>query len=273
MNRAGFFETIRSACSSEREYVIEVLKARGFLLDETSDGLMISDNSAKYDSRELDGLLKQYHLGHVSGDKVIIENTDCAELISTEFGGDYRRNYEAGYSTWRDKWTYFKSREHGCKVSALTLEPFIARYIKALSACGVLTWCSCDGDHQGRRGSQMIVEMEGDGSTLWHKLICDTCIGRSFNIKFKFDRDVMLIRLSDKTKFLTYYKLNRAAEFLYANRQTLREIKRAVMMDMSGSCLRHCSSEEIGREFEARASELLDRGMPIISVTEIDPIS
>lgn len=295
MNRVEFFEKIRGECSSEREYVIEILKLRGFLFDESPNGLIISDNSSIDDKRELDALLMKYHLGYVRRKKVIIENTDCAELISTEFRANYWRNYEVGYTSWRGNWKYFKHREHGDRVSAMALEPFIARYIKALSACCVLTWCSCDGNHP--LCQRLLIYMIGDASTLWHKLLYRKCLAPRFGLNFVFERNSALMYFlvepeylayynryranrygaeeipdTNEPKFSAYYKLNKAAEFLYTNRQALRKIKQAAMMDIPACRLRHRSlKNEVAKEFEAKASELLDRAMPNVSAAEIAP--
>ena len=40
-----FFNALKEKCSSDEEYAAELLKARGFLLED--DGLILSDNSHK----------------------------------------------------------------------------------------------------------------------------------------------------------------------------------------------------------------------------------
>lgn len=257
MDREDFFEKIRSKCSSEREFIIEIIKARGFLIDEISDEWIVSDNSHKDDAEYLDKLLRINKIGHVASDKIVIENTDCSEFIRNEFCDKY--HYRSGWGECRptSEWKYFKRREHGIKVPVFALDPFIARYIKAISACCVITSMSCDGDHAGR--STMIVNIDGQWSLLWHKLICEKMLVNKY--KIKWSDGFHIIKFNRNTKYETYYAVNKAAELLYRHRKEIRHIKQTALADMSPKYLEQHPSDEIAREFAARASELFDRAI------------
>ena len=55
------------------------------------------------------------------------------------------RNHEAGGGAGWRTWKYFSKRNHGPKISVFSLETGVAPLIKALSAAGIVTICSCDG--------------------------------------------------------------------------------------------------------------------------------
>ena len=66
------------------------------------------------------------------------------------------------------------------------------------------------------------------------------------------------MRFSAETKFSTYCEVNKAAEYLYANRKEIRRIKDTAFGGISNGYLKHHTSEEIEKEFIGRATELFD---------------
>lgn len=252
MNQNELFEKIKNESVSEKEYVIKILKMRGFLFEEISNELYISDNSHCSDGEYLNKLLKKYKIGYVQGDKVIIENMECNELIANEFCNYIQVEKP---SCWNERdWRWFKRREHGEKVAVSCLEPFIARYIKAISACCVLTVGSCDGNHSGK--NKMYIMTEGEGSIPWLRLICEKCLNDKFDIRWTDKYRSMVF--SDETKYATYYEVNKAAEYLYAKRKAIRQIKNTAFSEITNVFLKSHSSEEIEKKFIGIASELFD---------------
>lgn len=252
MIQEDLFKKIKNNYSSDRAYIIELLKFRGFLFEELTDKVMLSDNSHDSDREYLGDLLTRYNLGYIVNNEVVITNVDYMEFIQNEF----REGKQIGIpSCWQGRdWRYFKRREHGEKVAVSWLEPFIARYIKAISACCVLTVGSCDGNHSGE--NKMFIMTEGEGSVPWHKLICEKCLVSKYDIDWI--NDYTAIQFSAETKFSTYYEVNKAAEFLYSNRKEIRRIKDAAFCRMSNGYLKHRTTEEIKKEFIERAAELFD---------------
>lgn len=252
MTKDEFFEELRRKTDSNKAFIIEVLKLRGFLFDDSSDELILSDNSYSSDSKYLYKLFEKYNLGKMVDGRIEINDADCAAFIQEEFR---ENNQIVSESCSRNYgWSYFKRREHGHKVAVSWLEPFIARYIKAISACCVLTVGSCDGNHPQR--DKMLIMTEGMGSIPWHKLICEKCLVGKYDINWI--NDCTAIKFSPNTKYDTYYEVNKAAEYLYSNRKEIRRIKAAVFQGLSDSYLKHHSSDEIEKEFVGRASELFD---------------
>ncbi len=252
MTKEELFERIKSESASEEEYLINLLKFRGFLIDAGEQGYSLSDNGAREDPGYLDKLLKKYDLGQVEGNKLIITNADNAKLFLQEFKEGTRILVEA---CGRDfGWSYFKSRPCGHKAAVSWLEPYIARYVKAISACGVLTAGSCDGNHEGSK--RMYLQLENQGSAPWLKVISEKCLVGRFRIRWIHEYQAM--HLKPEIQFDTYYEVNKAAEFLYENRLAIRKIKRLALSDMSNSYFKHHTDEEITEEFTKRAEKLFD---------------
>lgn len=252
MKRDAFFHKILERCNSIEQYLVELLRVRGFLIDEESGIYSLSDNGHTGDGEYLLKLLKKYHLGAVDGNAITIYSGIHVEDFIQEFA----ENNQIGFPSImvNKSWKYFKRREHGEKVPVSWLEPFIARYIKAISACCVLTVGSCDGNHPGK--NKMFIMTEGKGSIPWHNLICEKCLVDKFAIHWM--RDYTAMRFSTKTKYATYSEVNMAAEYLYSHRKEIRKIKHLAFSDIKNSFLKSHTSEDIEREFIGRASELFD---------------
>lgn len=266
MTQKDFFEKIRSECSSNKEYILELLKLRGFLFEEKTNGLILSDNSHHSDAKYLDELLRRYNMGRLIQNEVVLSDGDCNEFINIEFR-EY--NQIAAPSCWQARdWSWFKRIEYGRKAPVSCLEPYIARYIKAISACGVFTVGSCDGNHP--KCSKMIIMTEGEGSIPWHKLLCEKLLVDRFNINWTDDCAAM--SFTDETKYATYYEVNKAAELLYMNRKEIRSVRSTALSGMTQSYFRNHTSEEIEKEFIGRAAELID-GIELDEITTPDDIA
>lgn len=252
MTKDELFEKIKSDSASDEEYLINLLKFRGFLIDDGEQGYSLSDNGHVKDAIYLDALLQKYDIGQVDDNKIIIRNADKAEALFNEFKEKERIAVCVGGMDLG--WSYFRRRTYGKKAAVSWLEPYIARYVKAISACGVMTVGSCDGNHE--RSRYMFLQLENIGSGPWHKLICEKCLTKRFNIEWRSKCTEIVLR--PNTKFDTYYKVNKAAEFLYENRIKIREIKKLSVGFMTKSYLKHHTNEEITEEFIKRAEKLFD---------------
>lgn len=252
MNKDNFFEKIYDNATNDTEVVINLLKARGFLLYKNGKQYYMSDNGHVFDERYLDVLLKKYEIGYVNNREILITKPNNAYLFQEEF--EREKVIEGGSCINQRDWRYFKRRQHGEKAAVSWLEPFIARYIKAISACCVLTIGSCDGNHSGKR--KMYIITEGDSSISWHKLICEKCLINKFDINWANDFTEM--RFKPETQYRTYYELNMAAEYLYENRIRIRQIKDDAFKDISERYLKTHTPEEIEKEFIGRAATLFE---------------
>lgn len=252
MTREEFFIKICGDNATTEQAFISLLEARGFLIEHLAEGFYLSDNGHDGDGVYLNQLLEKYGLGFVDGRRIVVTGSGFSEFIDTEFREGYRIGKSAEWSN--GDWRWFKNHEYGTKAVVSDLEPFIARYIKAISACAVITISCCDGNHPGKR--EMLIKTSGMGSMPWHRLICEKCLVDRFNINWA--ENYAVVRFSNASKYDTYYAVNMAADLLYRNRKEIRRIKKAALEDLSNSYLRNHSPAEIEKEFIGRAAELFE---------------
>lgn len=246
-----FFDAIKAKCSSDEEYAAELLKARGFLLED--EGIILSDNSHPDDIKYLNGLLTKENIGEVKDGKIVIAPGGNVEKI---FYSTYISGSEA-FLAHGITWQRFINESFAPKVPLRLLEPFIGRYVKAISACGVQTHGSCDGNHLGRYGRRILIEISGEPDDLWHEIICNRLLYGRF--KFRWHKECSsIIRFSKMNKWKVYTELNRAGEFLYNNRIKIRQIRREAADGITNSMARHLSYDELAAIFSERANELFD---------------
>ena len=125
LKRKNFFDALKEKCSTDSDYAAEVLKARGFLLEDTE--LALSDNSHRYDASYLNLLLRTEKLGEVTNGKIFIRpNANIEKIFSSKYiSGSESFVAFAG-------WEKFLHDNFAPKVEVSLLEPFIARYVKAI---------------------------------------------------------------------------------------------------------------------------------------------
>lgn len=243
-----FFAAIRAKCSHEEEYVLELLKSRGFLLNE--EELSLSDNAHPDDKDFLDQLLREENIGKISDDRIIISHSENMESIYYLYN-----KIEISAAEDVEDWGKFLHNGHAPKTCLKILEPFVARYIKAVSACGVSTWCSCDGNHP-QRHSIHVNTVSGPNS-LWHKIICQKILVEKFMLDWNKTYEV--IDFDQDHKWKTYIELNRAAEYLYNNREKLRNIRQKASKSISNSQVKKCANDELSKLFYDEAVKLIDQ--------------
>lgn len=250
----NFFNAIKQKCFDKEEYAAELLKARGFLLEDK--GLILSDNSHKDDARYLNQLLTKENLGEVKGNEIIIfQNANVEKIfyINNFIGFEVSRGYAKS-------WYTFASDDFAPKIPLGILEPFVGRYVKAISACGVRTFLSCDGNHP-RAMKEINVGISGTPYSVWHKILVDRCLSERFKI-FKnclLKNGDLRIKFNKINKWKVYIELNQAAEFLYKNRIKIREIRREASDEIIKVCkIKKLSKDELAKIFTDKANSLFD---------------
>lgn len=234
-----FFDALKEKCSTAEEYAAELLKARGFLLED--DALILSDNSHRDDAAYLNRLLTADNLGEVRGDKIIINS-----------GANVEKNFYLDMTTaglaysYFEGWQEFVRNSFAPKVALRHLDLFIGRYVKAINACGVQTHGSCDGNHPNTRNIK--IDFSGEPSKVWHEIICRRLLYKRFKLRFTFNKN---------NKWQKYVELNRAAKFLYDNRIKIRQIRREALDGISLSMARHFP-DDVAQIFSERANKLFD---------------
>lgn len=248
-----FFNAIKEKCASNEEYAAEILKARGFLLED--EGLILSDNSHRDDASYLNELLTESKLGKVKNDKIFIKPKANVEKI---FYSDNISGCEGSVTCYFEHWKKFVHNSYAPKVPLKFLEPFIGRYVKAINACAVATLMSCDGNHKTRGNSQLLVDFVGNPSFIWHEIIFKRLLVERFNLNWSCSNRCLEIKFDTADKWRTYTEFNRAGEFLYNNRIKIRQIRREASKGITTSMARHMSSEELAKIFSERANKLFD---------------
>lgn len=222
MTIQDLFLRVKHTCATDEEYLYELLKFRGFLLENCEGGVRLSDNSHNDDKKFLLNFIGAF--GSINKDGIICLHKQVnTSLIENDFIQRIKIPEEVTRYKYRT-WVHFNRRHHGHKVSVRVLEPFIARYIKAISACGVMTIGCCDGNHPS--GNHTLIQFDGLPSAIWHKLIVVHVLNQFFPLPW--DNSCSCVKFNLHTKYDIYYELNRAAEFLYDYRLAFREIKQKV---------------------------------------------
>jgi len=168
-----FVEKVTAGKSKHADRFYEIFKARGFLLerDSSSDIVRLSKESHLDDCEFLEALQdinykKIYNKPHFDAidedDKddaaryrhAYYDNIDTRlfdidnikylhELFTHVIPIDeFRLNWKRD---WYGKFSQFKEVVHLPEIRVYDLEPFIARFAKAISSIGISTWSSCEG--------------------------------------------------------------------------------------------------------------------------------
>lgn len=247
MTEEQFFDHICRNCITEEEKIVAILIARGFLIEKTGGRYYLSDNAHAEDARYLAKAIEDYNIGKVvdSGERIkssrkvwnsnsferskqydslspqtveicFNSNAQAKQAVSL-FEGLEIHGGEAGANT--IGWLQYAREMLGDKAKLALLEPYIAYYVKAVSACGVYTASSCDGNHEN--GRRMIVEADGP-SDIWHRSIWEFLVQPRFGyIPFIGNR----LPLTESNQFERYLQIHEIATFLYQNRVAIRAIK------------------------------------------------
>lgn len=247
MKKEQFFEYICRNCVSEQEKIATILFARGFLIEQINGKYYLSDNAHAEDAQYLANAVEDYKIGKVvdSGKRIsshrrswdilssqrsyqydslipqevelFIDSNAIADQAISLFEGLKLKGGEAGPNT--ISWPRFTREMLGSKVELAFLEPYIALYVKAVSACGVYTASSCDGNHEYSR--KIFVEADKP-SNIWHRNIWEHLVQPRFG-PFPFIGSS--IPFTESNQFEWYLKINEIAVFLYKNRVAIRAIK------------------------------------------------
>ena len=257
MTKEQFFEHICRNCITEEEKIVAILLARGFLIEKTGGRYYLSDNAHAEDARYLAKAIEDYNIGKVvtdSGEHIFershqydslsphaeeicfASNAQAKQAVSL-FEGLEIHGGEAGANT--ISWQQYSHKMLGEKVKLVLLEPYIAYYVKAVSACGVYTASSCDGNHEKRR--RMIVEAD-EPSDIWHRSIWEFLVKPHFgNIPFIGNG----LPLTESNQFERYLQIYEIAAFLYENRIDIRAKKQ---QSVSGIMERYRKSRDFRKK-------------------------
>lgn len=120
-------------------------------------------------------------------------------------------------------------------VNPFFLEPYIAKYVRAINRCGMKTFYSCDGWHKSiEKSKELVVLFRDRYSWIWHKLVC-----KLINIQeyccWEHEKGgaehIARIRLhrEDEQKIQVYNRLLLAADIVVENYVFLKKMKESFL--------------------------------------------
>ncbi len=272
--------------SSTEKAVIFMLRARGFLIDEKEGHYYISDNACVEDVEYLEKVSAEYNIGKIKKSEnpyyrvtrkswsetsgtysynsivpktmelIINKDTDsrdCKKLFTDRGQIGFQVCYCALL------WAQFSHEIYDRKVGAGEIESYVAYYVKAVSACGVYTYFSCDGNHKG--GGSICVYADYP-SQIWHEYLWEYVVCKEFGkIPFIGGRDGIRFLSPDEQKKI-YMKVYEIADFLYTNRKHIIELKKRTLETVhSRKYRRNHSKEEIEQQYRDDCKRVLSESM------------
>ena len=232
MTEEEFIEAVIGDASTPEDIFFNLASARGFLLERDAGKLFCSDNGARKDSEYLAKILGDCEIGsivdtgrrnsvsRIREPEILINHPEnLPQLGHALFAGEAPISDEMIFRL--QSWRQFRGMRYAPKVEVQYLEPYVARYVKALNACGIRTESSCDGHHAQRKA--LFVLTQQDMMFAWHKFLWENYLQRIFP-EIPWDADFTTIRLR-RGGFRNYYLLNQAAAYLYERRIVLRDIR------------------------------------------------
>lgn len=261
MKVAKFIKKIATAPYYSDRNLLTVLNARGFLFEYRDEMIYLSDNLCFDDWPGvntlgigdhifLDKILRKYNLGYIERveEKIFGESKyslqmsiirppefdDLCNVFKEYQGleGNCVQSFRYGKGVSDEE--FFHNRMHGLKVPASVIEPGIARFVKALTACGISTTMSCDGHFDVKKNAW--IKFKSNMDLLWFRLIIDCAVfplkspDISFNYAIPAGEEYMDVRIfKNSSNVIHYYQeLQYIAHFLYQNRIKFRLMKNKI---------------------------------------------
>lgn len=287
MNKEQFFESLCKTCITEQVKIAAILLARGVLIEKIDGRYYLSDNADIGDVDYLANVFETFQIGKVvdSGKRVtkwrrswraddpkdrydyaslvpqgveilFDRNVDVRQAVAL-FGDSERIGCEAGAN--RIGWPQYTREVLPTKVSLSILEPFVAFYVKAVSACGVYTASACDGNHIN--GGRIIVESHSP-SDIWHKSIWEYLVRPRFSPLLFIGTG---IPFTSNDQYEKYLQINQIASFLYDNRIVIRDLKKQSVSRITKHYRKNRAQSEIIRFYEDECRRALTVGADILT--------
>lgn len=207
---------------------IKLLEKRGFF--PTSDGLIDDTYYAIKKDLTKSTSLRQYRsvkdlieLPYEDMERVLFMKDSMIAIEVCFFYGDARLL------------SSFNGQKRFYDVDPLYLEPFIARYVRAINRCGMETFYSCDGWHKRPDKSQELVILFRDRySWIWHMVLCEyNNIDGLCHWEHTIDGSMYLSRIQlpkdDKDKKQIYSRVLAAADEFLNKCNILKELKNSFL--------------------------------------------
>lgn len=255
----NFADKIALSDHSFSQRLVRLLEARGFLLEYQNENISLSDNSYLVegqdlnDSEFLDRLLRQKGIGYVDNLDIKITsecNMDDLGELFLQHGGC------SGFGYSYSDWTNFVRRLHAQKIPVYLLDPFVARFVKAISSIGVWTHYSCDGHGK----NQIKIGLAGKYNAAWFMTVLKSFLIKNTggNCLWNLTKQGYLEISNPNNNVLGLYEeIQIVAEFFYSRRILLRQIKVKCMGGLNEQDVSDLSVNQIIKVFWDRSNENL----------------
>lgn len=230
--------------------IIDVLLRRGFFIEFRDNQYYLSENSAKEDYDYLKKILSDYQVGQVSSSGRIEITTPYTQELENLFSPTESGTIGNESINIDQPWYKVITRDCAEKIPLAWLEPNIARYIKALSACGIYTGGCCDGNHPNC--DTLYIEFDGPIYSEFHKLLWVYKLSELFSLNWNSEYNK--IDLNGNRNY-QYDELNRAAECIYSNRFLIRQIRKNAAKIITKKMIRSFSTSELKNIFLEEAKK------------------
>ena len=245
----------RDADARELYRCIELLRQRGFLIESVEGSFFLSDNSDQNDWYFLNKILDNYGVGSCADSGLIsITHKEKAFLLEGMFCPIAQGTVGVESCIRTHPWIYLKIRDHANKIPVSLLEPNIAYYIKALSACGIYTGGCCDGNHPGV--NRLLIEFDGPAYENLHACLWKAQLGKRFNINWN---NIFTIIDLKKNRKEQYSELLKAAEFLYTHREYYQKARKLAAQWMTKRIIKRTAPDELKSRFLEELTVLLQQ--------------
>ena len=169
--------------------------------------------------------------------EIVISKTANVESVIDFFTSIERIGKESCICS--HSWYQYAIESLGPKANVRELEAYVSYYVKAISACGVYTCRSCDGNHLD--GGGLYVDSEYP-SYIWHNCIWSKIIQRRFGPIPYIGSSIKFTHMNQAAIYTIVYHI---ADFLYQNRFHIRDLKKQTLENINSHFIRHHSSKEI----------------------------
>lgn len=254
----SFIDKIAPSNLSFRQRLIQVIEARGFLLEHQDEKISVSDNSFLKatgdltDNDFLDQLLRQKGIGLVNN-RIMTVNGECSNEVLAELFIQHDGCEGYGYS-FKD-WANFQRRQHGQKIPLCLLDPFVARLVKALSAIGIYTHYSCDGHGENK----VQLGLSSKYYRAWFETVMRALWNNDASPHWKFVKERLLEISSPENDVLSLCEeIQKAAQHLYNNRIALRRSKTLCLVGLSKGEVINLSCSQLVELFWDRSGDILE---------------
>ena len=249
-----FVENVTDGKSRHADRFYEIFSSRGFLLERDSDSetVRLSQEShlddceflevlqnidykeiykkPHFDSIEMNGKddparYKHPYYGNIDTQQFDIDNIKYLHELFTHVIpiDEFRLNWKRD---WYGKFSQFKEIAHLPEIRVYDLEPFIARFAKAISAIGVSTWSSCE----GHWGTPAYIIFDRKYHLLWFQTLLNKFIKKKLNLvcNWKWLDNRCTISSPAKDIMEMYIEIQEVARLIYNYRDSLVNIKQHV---------------------------------------------